>query len=89
MPTKTKKNTKLAFHIMKIVFSIVLVLCTLQTSIIARRARVLTAASYEEEFGKITEGYASTVSSRISEYIKQMRMYTAADIVSTEDSEEI
>lgn len=84
-----KKQGKLVYYIIAITFLIIAVLSSLQVLVVKERAKKSVAASYEENCRRITDAYADVVSIRLSEYIKQMRMYTEADVTKTVDPVEI
>ena len=84
-----KKQGKLVYYIIAITFLIIAVLSSLQVLVVKERAKKSVAASYEEDCRRITDAYADVVSIRLSEYIKQMRMYTEADVTKTVDPVEI
>ncbi|WP_407428010.1 methyl-accepting chemotaxis protein [Treponema sp.] len=89
MEYSTKKQGKLVLYIIAIIILIVAVLSFLQVTLVTQRAKKSTAASYEEDCKKLTEAYSEVVSIRLSEYIKQMRMYTEADVTRTAEPYEI
>ena len=89
MQKKEKKQGKLLYFIVAITILIVAVLSTLQVHVVRLRTRKSVASSYEEDCKKITDAYTNVVSIRLSEYIKQMRMYTDADITKTADPVQI
>ncbi|MBP5284412.1 MAG: methyl-accepting chemotaxis protein, partial [Treponema sp.] len=68
---------------------IVVLLNALQINVVKSRTKKSVASSYEEDCRKITDAYTNVVSIRLSEYIKQMRMYTDADITQTGDPVQI
>ena len=80
MRDENKRQGKLVYYIVAIVVVIVFVLTFLQVVVVKERTKKSVANSYEEDCRKITEAYSDVVSIRLSEYIKQMRMYTEADI---------
>ena len=84
-----KKQGKLFYYIIAITFLIIAVLSSLQVLVVKERAKKSVVASYEENCRRITDAYANVVSIRLSEYIKQMRMYTEADVTKTVDPVEI
>ncbi len=84
-----KRQGKLVAVIIGIILLIIVVFNTLQVSLVTHFTRKAVAHSYEEDCKKITEAYTNVVSIRLSEYIKQMRMYTEADITQTADPEQI
>ena len=84
-----KKQGKLVYYILAITVVIVAVLSALQVLVVKERTKKSVASSYEEDCKKITEAYTNVVSIRLSEYIKQMRMYTEADITQTANPREI
>ena len=84
-----KQQGKLVYYIVTITVVIVAVLSVLQVFVVKERTKKSVASSYEENCKKITEAYTEVVSIRLSEYIKQMRMYTEADITQTADPHEI
>ena len=87
--TKTKKQGKLVYYIVFITILIVVTLSLLQVNVVKLRTRKSVALSYEEDCRKITDAYSNVVSIRLSEYIKQMRMYTEADVTQTADPYQI
>ncbi len=87
--SKPKKQGKLVYYIVGITVVIVAVLTSLQIYIVNARTKESVASSYEENCLKITDAYSNVVSIRLSEYIKQMRMYTEADITQTADPRQI
>ena len=87
--SKTKKQGKLVYYIVAITIVIVVLLNTLQVNVVKARTKKSVAVSYEEDCRKITDAYANVVSIRLSEYLKQMRMYTDADITKTQDPVQI
>ena len=87
--TKTKKQGKLVYYIVGITVVIVATLTSLQFFIVKERTKNSVASSYEENCLRITDAYSNVVSIRLSEYIKQMRMYTEADITQTGDPHQI
>jgi methyl-accepting chemotaxis protein len=87
--SKTKKQGKLVYYIVAITIVIVVLLNTLQVNVVKVRTKKSVAVSYEEDCRKITDAYANVVSIRLSEYLKQMRMYTDADITKTQDPVQI
>ena len=87
--SKPKKQGKLVYYIVGITVVIVAVLTSLQIYIVNARTKESVASSYEENCLKITDAYSNVVSIRLSEYIKQMRMYTEADITQTADPHQI
>ena len=89
MRDENKRQGKLVYYIVAIVVVIVFVLTFLQVVVVKERTKKSVANSYEEDCRKITEAYSDVVSIRLSEYIKQMRMYTEADITQTADPVEI
>lgn len=89
MANKTKKQRKLIFYIGSITVIIVVVLSLLQIKLVKIQTRKSVAASYEEDCRKITDAYSNVISIRLSEYIKQMRMYTEADVNTTRNPVEI
>ena len=72
----SKKQGKLVYYILAITVVIVALLSSLQVLVVKERTKKSVASSYEEDCKKITEAYTNVVSIRLSEYIKQMRMYT-------------
>lgn len=86
---KTKKQGKLVYYILAITILIVSALSVFQIEFVKMRTKKSVASSYEEDCRKITDAYANVVSIRLSEYIKQMRMYTEADITQTRDPVQI
>ena len=86
---KPKKQGKLVYYIVGITVIIVAVLTSLQIFVVNARTKQSVSSSYEENSLKITEAYSNVVSIRLSEYIKQMRMYTEADVTQTENPVEI
>ena len=86
---KTKKQGKLVYYILAITILIVSILSVFQIEFVKMRTKKSVASSYEEDCRKITDAYANVVSIRLSEYIKQMRMYTEADVTQTEDPVQI
>ena len=84
-----KKQGKLVYFILAITIVIVTVLTIFQVEFVKMRTRKSVAESYEEDCRKITDAYTNVVSIRLSEYIKQMRMYIEADITKTEDPVQI
>ena len=86
---KTKKQGKLVYYILAITILIVSALSVFQIEFVKMRTKKSVASSYEEDCRKITDAYANVVSIRLSEYIKQMRMYTEADVTQTEDPVQI
>ncbi len=84
-----KRQGKLVAVIIGIILLIVILFNTLQVSFVTYFTRKAVAHSYEEDCKKITEAYTNVVSIRLSEYIKQMRMYTEADITQTADPVQI
>ena len=89
MKNAKEKQQKLVVYIIAITVLIIAILNTANVLIVRGRTRASVAASYDEDCRKITEAYAEVVSIRLSEYIKQMRMYTEADITKTADPHEI
>ncbi|MBR4323649.1 methyl-accepting chemotaxis protein [Treponema sp.] len=87
--SKPQKQGKLVYYIVGITVVIVAVLTSLQIYIVNARTKESVASSYEENCLKITDAYSNVVSIRLSEYIKQMRMYTEADITQTADPRQI
>ena len=87
--TKTKKQGKLVYYIVGITVVIVAALTSVQILVVKDRTKQSVAYSYEINCRKISEAYADVVSIRLSEYIKQMRMYTEADVTQTEDPHQI
>ena len=87
--SKPKKQGKLVYYIVGITVVIVAVLTSLQIFVVNARTKESVASSYEENCLKITDAYSNVVSIRLSEYIKQMRMYTEADITQTADPRQI
>lgn len=85
----TEKQGKLVYYILGITVAIITVLTALQVIIVETRAKHSVAESYEETSLKITDAYTNVVSNKLGEYIKQMRMYTEADVTQTEDPEQI
>ncbi len=85
----TKKQGKLVYYIVFIVILIVAFLTTLQIELVKQRTKKSVGASYEESCLKITDAYSSVVSMKLSEYLKQMRMYTEADVTQTADPVQI
>ena len=79
----------LVVYIVGITVLIVAALSTVQVAVVSMRTKKSVANSYEEDCRKITDAYSNVVSIRLSEYIKQMRMYTEADITSTGDPQQI
>ena len=84
-----KKQGKLVYFILAITIVIVTVLTIFQVEFVKMRTRKSVAESYEEDCRKITDAYTNVVCIRLSEYIKQMRMYIEADITKTEDPVQI
>ena len=84
-----KKQGKLVYYIVGITVIIVAVLTSLQIFVVTNRTKNSVASEYEENCLKITDAYSNVVSMKLSEYIKQMRMYTEADITQTENPAEI
>ncbi len=82
---KSKKQGKLVYYILAITILIVAFLSVFQIEFVKMRTRKSVADSYEEDCRKITDAYANVVSIRLSEYLKQMRMYTEADINQSQD----
>ncbi|MCR5285019.1 MAG: HAMP domain-containing protein [Treponema sp.] len=82
---KAQKQGKLVYYIVTITILIVAVLTSLQILFINGRTKKSFGASYEESSLKITDAYSNVVSMKLSEYLKQMRMYTEADITQTTD----
>ncbi len=89
MKNAKEKQHKLVVYIIAITVLIIAILNTANVLIVRGRTRESVAASYDEDCRKITEAYAEVVSIRLSEYIKQMRMYTEADITKTAAPHEI
>ena len=89
MKTRTKHQGKLVFYIVAITVMIIAVLNSANILLVRQRIRSSVASSYDEDCRKITQAYANVVSIRLSEYLKQMRMYTEADVTKTLDNEEI
>jgi len=87
--TKPKKQGKLVYYIIGITVIIVAVLTSLQIFVVTERTKKSVATDYEENCLKITDAYSNVVSMKLSEYIKQMRMYTEADVTQTENPVEI
>ena len=83
--SKPKKQGKLVYYIVGITIVIVAVLTSLQIFVVTNRTKVSVATDYEENSLKITDAYSNVVSMKLSEYIKQMRMYTEADVTQTAD----
>ena len=79
------RTGRLAHFIIAVTVVVVAVLSAFQVFVVKERAKKSIASSYEEDCRKITDAYANVVSIRLSEYIKQMRMYTEADITRTAD----
>ncbi len=86
---KPKKQGKLVYYIVGITVIIVAALTSLQIFVVTNRTKLSVAREYEENCLKITDAYSNVVSIRLSEYIKQMRMYTEADITQTGDPHQI
>ncbi len=84
-----KKQGRLVYYIVAITIIIVTVLSTIQILVVKERTKKSVASSYEEDCRKITEAYTNVISIRLSEYIKQMRTYTEADINATADPKAI
>ncbi|MCR5288495.1 MAG: HAMP domain-containing protein [Treponema sp.] len=84
-----KKRKKLASFIVVIIFFVLVVLITLQSVVITNWTQRSVSKLYEEDCSKISIAYGDLVSTRLSEYIKQMRMYTESDIAKTGDVAEI
>ncbi|MCR5724381.1 MAG: HAMP domain-containing protein [Treponema sp.] len=84
-----RRQGKLVFFIIGIIILIVAVLSTLQIALVSQRTRSSVSSLYAEDCKKITEAYSNVVSIRLSEYIKQMRMYTEADVTQTADPRQI
>jgi len=87
--SNSKKQGKLVYFIVAITVVIVAVLSTLQIIVVKERTKKSVASSYQEDCYKITDAYTDVISIRLSEYIKQMRMYTEADVTQTADPAEI
>ena len=83
--TNTKRQGKLIYFIGVIIACIVFVLNTLQVVFATERTKKSVAESYQEDCTKITEAYSEAISIRLSEYIKQLRMYTEAEVTKTAD----
>lgn len=86
---KSPKQGKLLYFILGITIIIVAILSSLQIHVVRKRTEKSVANSYTEDCQKITDAYSNVVSIRLSEYIKQMRMYTEADITQTSDPVQI
>ena len=86
---KPKKQGKLVYYIVGITVIIVAALTSLQIFVVTNRTKLSVASDYEENCLKITDAYSNVVSMKLSEYIKQMRMYTEADVTQTENPVEI
>jgi len=86
---KSKKQGKLVYFIVAIIIVIVAVLNTLQIVVVKERTKKSVSSLYEEDCHKITDAYTDVVSIRLSEYIKQMRTYTEADVTQTANPKEI
>ncbi len=84
-----KKQGKLVYYIVGITIVIVAVLTTLQILLVKDRTKHSVASSYEENCLRITDAYSNVVSMKLSEYIKQLRMYTEADVTQTADPVQI
>ncbi len=80
-----RKQGKLVYYIVGITIVIVAVLSALQIYVVQERTKKSVSSSYEENCQKITDAYTNVVSIRLSEYLKQMRMYTEADVTQTAD----
>ncbi|MCR5764043.1 MAG: HAMP domain-containing protein [Treponema sp.] len=85
----SKKQGKLVYFIILITVAIIFFLSSLQVFVVKGRTKKSVASSYEENCKRITDAYANVVSIRLSEYIKQMRMYTEADVTQTADPHKI
>ncbi len=86
---KSLKQGKLLYFILAITIVIVTALTVVQIHVVRKRTEKSVANSYAEDCTKITDAYTNVVSIRLSEYIKQMRMYTEADITQTSDPVQI
>ena len=89
MKRTDRKQGKLVFHIVILIVLIVTLLSVAQVEIVKRNTAHSIAGLYEEDCKRITDAYANVISIRLSEYIKQMRMYTQADITKTYNATEI
>lgn len=78
---KEQPKKKLVWAIIIVILCVVSVLSVAQTLFITRHVKKAVAYSYEIDCAEITSAYSEVVSRHISEYLKQMRMYTEADIV--------
>lgn len=89
MGSFSKKQKPLVGVIIAITFVVVISLTALQLIFLTSETRKSVAASYSDDCTEIAKAYADTLSTRLSEYIKQMRMYTEADITKTLDPQQI
>ena len=89
MENKKRRQGKLVFFIVGITILIVAVLNIAQLFFVTSRTRQSVAASFEEDANKLTEAYSTVIAGRLNEYVKQMRMYTEADVTQTADPVQI
>ena len=84
-----KREGKLVFYIVALMVAIVTALTVVQVEVVKKKTASSVSALYEEDCSRITDAYANVISIRLSEYIKQMRMYTEADVTKTRDVNQI
>ncbi len=87
-PKPRKKQKLIVFFLLTLGFSF-LVLTVLQIFLISGISGKLIENSYIQSCREITGAYSLAISNKVSEYMKEMNLYTTADVVQTGDSQMI
>ena len=85
----TQKRSRLVVRILIAITLTVVVMNVLQTAIVTNRIDNIVSGNYEEECDELTRSYTDLISSKISEYMSLLTVYTSADIVKTGDPAQI
>ena len=83
------KHRKLVHIVMTTALLVVIVLNAVQSLVVGLSAKNSIEKSYQTQCSVIADSYSDTLSTKLSEYIKQLRMYTSAEVNKGQNPAEI
>jgi len=83
-----KKQKLVVFFLMSLGFAFI-VMTALQIFLISKMSSSLIENSYMQDCREITGAYSLAISNKVNEYMKQLNLYTTADVVQTGDTQQI